>query len=323
MAGRMHCFLTGIYRQAELFKLPLEVVIVEWNPVSDLPGLAETLPKPSGGGFAKLRIITVPEEINAQYKSSAFMGVQQMTGKNVGIRRAKGQFVLCTNVDILFSDALMERIAQKDLSEGAYYRANRCDVPAEVTQIETEVARLEFCQQNVFKVFGLDPNRPKLMEPFLTRNRNKRVKTWVLNQLIGIASMLFKEINSAVDKLDLWACGDFTMMSKAAWMKIDGYAELDTYPAHVDSLGVASASAAGYKTSIFKPNQCAYHIDHGSGYETGTPEEIVSRMVNRQGPDYGMVYIAISRMLERKAPLKYNKPDWGWANETFVEKSFF
>ncbi len=36
-----------------------------------------------------------------------------MIAKNVGIRRARGAFILCTNIDILFSDALFRLLADR------------------------------------------------------------------------------------------------------------------------------------------------------------------------------------------------------------------
>jgi len=40
-----------------------------------------------------------------------------MIAKNVGIRRARGRFVLCTNVDLLFSDKMVRFLAFGRLDE--------------------------------------------------------------------------------------------------------------------------------------------------------------------------------------------------------------
>jgi hypothetical protein len=55
-----------------------------------------------------------------------------MIGKNVGIRRARGQFVLATNVDILFSDELAEYLASRRLERGRMYRSDRYDAMSDV-----------------------------------------------------------------------------------------------------------------------------------------------------------------------------------------------
>lgn len=319
MHRRMLAFLEGLYRQAALFPFSAEIVMVEWNPPADTPGLATVLPKPPKGTSLQLRVVTVPASIHQQYKSSAFLGLHQMIGKNVGIRRARGKFVLCTNVDILFSDALIQFFCQEKLDPKAIYRANRCDVPAQVAEMADAGERLVFCAKNVFQVFGLDASRPFLLGDMLTQNRDKPIKSWFLNLLAGVGQWVFQLDGYHVARLDLWACGDFTLMAKSGWEKIEGYAELDTYPAHIDSLAVASAVAAGMKQVVLPKQLCGYHIDHSSGYETGNPEEMIKRMEKRPGPDYGVVYIAMQRMLKRREPLRVNGADWGWEKEVFEE----
>ena len=41
----------------------------------------------------------------------------QMIAKNVGIRRAKGKFVLASNIDIFLDDELMKLISKRSLNE--------------------------------------------------------------------------------------------------------------------------------------------------------------------------------------------------------------
>ena len=55
-----------------------------------------------------------------------------MIAKNVGIRRARGQFILATNIDILFSDELAEYLATRRLEHGRMYRIDRHDAMSDV-----------------------------------------------------------------------------------------------------------------------------------------------------------------------------------------------
>ena len=48
-----------------------------------------------------------PSVLHRRLKYADRLPLFQMIAKNVGIRRAKGQFVLATNIDILFSDELI------------------------------------------------------------------------------------------------------------------------------------------------------------------------------------------------------------------------
>jgi hypothetical protein len=75
----------------------------------------------------------------------------QMIGKNVGIRRACGKFVLATNIDILFSNELMTFIKKK-LKEGTLYRVDRLDVPERLPPAKSFDEILYFCSKNFFRI---------------------------------------------------------------------------------------------------------------------------------------------------------------------------
>ena len=132
MKKRMLLFMNGLIHQCRKHNLPAELIMVEWNPPGDTPLLHEVLPKPEKDDPLRIRYIIVPEEIHAQYKRGKEIPLFQMTAKNVGIQRAKGKFICCTNVDLLFPDEMFEILAKQDLDPQNYYRANRCDVPDQI-----------------------------------------------------------------------------------------------------------------------------------------------------------------------------------------------
>ena len=129
MHKRMRIFVNGLIHQCNKFKLPCELIMVEWNPPADKPLLNEILPSPSMDDYLSIRYLIVPHELHAKLKIAEELPLFQMIAKNVGIRRAKAEFVLCTNVDLLFSDELFAELAKRKLEQGKYYRANRCDIP--------------------------------------------------------------------------------------------------------------------------------------------------------------------------------------------------
>src|SRR5215472_11823915 len=102
LLGRMQAFVNGWLNQARAHGLDSELIIVEWNPPPDRPRLAEALRWPEDFGPCVVRIIEVPAELHARYPHGNVLPLYQMIGKNVGIRRARGRFVLATNIDILF-----------------------------------------------------------------------------------------------------------------------------------------------------------------------------------------------------------------------------
>jgi hypothetical protein len=149
---RTQLFVSGLIAQSDRFKVPTELVLVEWNPPADRPRLAEVLEWPSNEGWCNVRIIEVPSEEHARFDYSDRLPLYQMIGKNVGIRRARGEFVVATNIDVLFSDDLMRFLAERRLKHGFVYRNDRIDVPAELDHHWPIERQLAFCSSSAIRV---------------------------------------------------------------------------------------------------------------------------------------------------------------------------
>src|SRR5439155_21222927 len=128
--ARMQLFVDGLAEQAGRFRLPVELVLVEWNPPTDRPPLAEALRWAPNEYFLP-RVITVPPDVHRTFPHADGLPLFQMIGKNVGIRRSSAPFVLATNIDILFSDELFAFFGT-GLRPNAMYRVDRYDVLAEL-----------------------------------------------------------------------------------------------------------------------------------------------------------------------------------------------
>ena len=152
---RTQLFIDGLIEQATRFELPTELVLVEWNPPADRPRLADVLRWPASE-WCDVRIIEVPHELHSTLEHSDRLPLFQMIGKNVGIRRARGAFVLATNIDILFSDALLDMLASQTLEHDRVYRADRVDVPAEIDPAWTLDEQLEFCRDHAVRANKYD-----------------------------------------------------------------------------------------------------------------------------------------------------------------------
>src|SRR3984893_1923253 len=122
LLGRMQIFVSGWIAQSQRHNLPSELIIVEWNPPSDRPRLRDALRWPESFGPCHVRFIEVSEEMHRRYTHSEGLPLYQMIAKNVGIRRARGQFILATNIDVLFSDELVAFLASHSLQPGRMYR---------------------------------------------------------------------------------------------------------------------------------------------------------------------------------------------------------
>jgi hypothetical protein len=182
---RTQLFVDGLVAQADRFRLPTELVLVEWNPPGDRPGLADVLEWPEGDGFCTVRIVQVPNELHAQLDHADRLPLFQMIAKNVGIRRARGQFVVATNIDILLSDELMAFIASRQLRRGFVYRADRYDVPAEIDRSWPIGEQLEFCERAAIRVNRRDGTLDLRTGDFYRIYPDSNPIAWLRNSTAG------------------------------------------------------------------------------------------------------------------------------------------
>jgi len=319
---RMRLFVAGLIAQANRHRLPVELIIVEWNPPEDQPLLKHILPRPESGDFLTLRYLIVPTAIHNQYKRSSEISLFQMIAKNVGIRRAKGPFVLCTNIDILFSDELFEILAAQDLRSDTFYRANRCDVPDLIDPAWDLSQQLAWCDKNIIRRLGRD-KRFKNINLEMAGFRDAPYSTkWVLDKAAWFLNFFLSEERRKYYQADCYACGDFTLMSKKAWLDIQGYLELDLHALHVDTLAILSVLALGFRQHVFPLKACAYHIDHPGGWETMTAREKIRFLEEKPGIDYGLVYDLGQDVLKSRLPYNLNRDYWGYSNLVLAEHSF-
>lgn len=151
LTRRMQHFVDGFVAQCKRHHLRAELIIVEWNPPEDRKPLAEELKWPEHLGPCEIRIITVPPEIHRTFRHHEKLPLFQMIAKNVGIRRARGKFILATNIDILFSDEVV-RLMRDSLRSGRLYRAPRCDVPQAVPLSPSFDDVLTYCDREMFRI---------------------------------------------------------------------------------------------------------------------------------------------------------------------------
>ena len=152
LTRRMQTFVNALIAQCRRHQVPAELVIVEWNPPVDRPKLIDALVWPRDLGPCSVRIIEVPPEVHARYKYAASLPLYQFIAKNVGLRRARGEFILATNIDILLNDELMTFIAQRRLEKGRMYRIDRHDVETFVPVDAPVEEMLEYCSTHLLRV---------------------------------------------------------------------------------------------------------------------------------------------------------------------------
>ncbi|MBL1280252.1 MAG: hypothetical protein COA33_008280 [Fluviicola sp.] len=315
---RMMIFYKGLIHQCNKFKLHCELIVVDWNSPDQNELLNKILPPVSESDYLSVRYIIVPPEIHNKFRFSEDLNLYQMIAKNVGIRRAKADFVLCTNIDLLFSDALFEELAKKRLENGKFYRANRCDIPATINEHDSVENQLKFCEENVLKRLGKIPHFTVIYDEkgvlfkYSVFNSFLRFLTWIKTKTISSDEVKLRSMDSD-------ACGDFTMMSKLDWKRIDGYLELEMYSLHIDTMALYALIAQGIEQVIYPREMCSFHIAHEDGWEPGNAIEQLRFYNKRPSLDWWVVEAAGRQIVYDKSKFDMNTEDWGLNNSKLEE----
>jgi hypothetical protein len=157
---RMQTFATSFINQCKRHDLRAELILVEWNPPADRPRLAEALRWPADPSPCEVRIIEVHEALHRRFAHAEALPLFQMIGKNVGIRRARGRYILATNIDILFNDELMRFLKEGRLEAGKIYRIDRTDVEANVPVDAPVEEQLDYCRSHHLRVNSIHGTFP-------------------------------------------------------------------------------------------------------------------------------------------------------------------
>ena len=149
---RMQIFIDLLISQCNRHKLESELIIVEWNPPSNREKLAQVLSWPQHNVYCDVRIIEVPPELHQKFDYSGSLPLFQMIAKNAGIRRARGEYILLTNIDIIYSNEIISFFASRCLQKNKMYRVNRYDICSDIPQNKDVEKQLVFCKNNLIRV---------------------------------------------------------------------------------------------------------------------------------------------------------------------------
>lgn len=324
---RMQICINNFIEQCRINDLDAELIIVEWNPPLDRPKLKEVLSWPKKKGPCSVRIIEVPPHLHATYANSDRLRLFQMIAKNVGIRRARGEFVLATNCDILFSPELIHFFTQKKLVDNKMYRVDRYDVNPDIPIESSAADQIRFCMQNVTRINTKNGT-------FTQENMSDSKKLiWKITQT-GISTwrtvkkIMKPKKDGCQYPLHTHACGDFTLMTKRDWLKIRGYPEFPVCSMHIDTLLCYMAHYSGFSEVILPPPNLVYHIDHESGWST---EKEKRRVFTENLIKKGIPSLELSQVLEwicfmqkSNKPIIFNNGDsWGLGEIPLPEEQVY
>lgn len=245
---RTQRFIDNIGRQARLFSLNTEIIIVEWNPPQSNKKLQEVLTNRCKNTCCDARIITVGNEIHKTFPNSDEIQLFQMIAKNVGIRRATGSFVLATNIDIILSNDLYKEISRHRLKKNRMYRVDRYDVDRGVLDVGPLDEQLVFCENNIIGAY---------LRNQTIKDGDRCIRSYN-HGFLSRRNALF----SRNKKLHTNACGDFTLMSKDKWFSLKGYPELPLRAFKIDGLLCYKAHYSGVREKLIGYPNIVFHIDH-------------------------------------------------------------
>lgn len=325
LLNRLHLFVHGLAAQCDRHEIDAELVLVEWNPPADRPRLADAIDWPRST-HCRVRIIEVPSQLHAQLRYGDRLPLFQMIGKNVGLRRARGEFVLATNVDILFSDEVMTFIADRRLRAGVVYRVDRYDVTADIPSGLPVDEQLRMCAERVIRINALDTTRD------LITGDTYRIfwpPWWVTVAIKSVLAPMRREITRSNTlawerarlRLHTNASGDFTLIDAEGWKRVMGYPEIKSYSMHLDGLLLYQAHHAGLR-EVDLPYRI-YHLEHTSGFKPDDEglSALNDRLARESIPQvsYPQFKSWAIEMHRRRAPLLFNGDDWGFASEDLPE----
>lgn len=311
---RTQFFVAGLAEQSKRHNLDCELVIVEWNPPSGRKRLADAIewPKDPGSSF-DVRIIEVPPRIHDRFDYADRIPLFQMIAKNAGIRRARGRFILATNVDVIFSEEMVGFFASGRLAPGHMYRVDRYDVRADVPEGVPIQQQLAYCGKNVIRINRRYRTRSLRNDP--VRQPQERASVLV--------RMRIKQLLRGEDRLlHTNACGDFTLMAREHWLELRGYPEFPVRAFKLDGLLCYAAHYAGARETVLRGPLRVYHVEHPPRSD-GALLALSER--GRGAPPAPQIgreqYEAwTTQMRLERRPFIFNKDDgWGLADEGLPE----
>ncbi len=319
--GRLQLSVQWLAHLTQKYQLQTELVLVNYNPVPERAGLHTSIQWPAERDYLRINMITVPEAVHLHFvqpKVRKTVPLFEFIAKNVGIRRAKGRFILCSNADILFSETFIAFLATQQLEKGVLYRCDRFDFSLHEKDRQTPGFPLDQLEHRlragVFKFF-LQGGNYTLRFP-----RALSIRVAVLRGYNGLRRRFYSLVRRISPKISatffLFEChchasGDMALLDRDSWHRLRGYLEDTWISTHTDSLHVVSARVSGI--SIVVLPYPVYHQHHERRYRFDRRDPDVDRMFQRLLND-------VQTMLHSGKAMLNAGDDWGMPDQALEEQ---
>jgi len=296
-------------------KLPVEILVVNYNPIKENKDLREIIKWPDEDDYLSINMVEVPVEIHEVFHDKKIrkeVPLYEYIAKNVGIRRAVGEYILVINPDIILHPEFFRFVQKQKLKKTFYYRSDRYDYvqPRENGQIDKEMFNL--INKNVFQLTlkhrKYDINGASYLKLITYRLKNK-FNIWKENRILQFENIANRHsipvVYDKISRIFHTNCsGDFMLMHRENWFRLKGTPENTYLALHADSIFIVQAAVSGLKEKVL--SWPIYHKKHERRYDAQKDNEF---------PEYKVMFKKFindsERMLELKKPIIYNTDDWG------------
>jgi hypothetical protein len=315
--SRVQRFVKVLWGFLKSRPLEVEFILVEWNPPIDREGFSHALHWPPLPGRLIARVIQVPNRIHQQLPNSERILLFEYFAKNVGIRRATGEFILVTNPDVLFTEELMAYLASKELHQSRFYRIDRYDFRGSPPPALDPQGTLSAAKKNIYQVHvRLDKHRKSTIP---IRGLRKWFALWSENwpgsynsngygRVPGNLAVPLNDNQEPYGGIHTNASGDFLLASSNNWKKIRGFPEFTDTFTHLDSYACHQLKALGLEQTLLLPPCMLLHEDHPRDEQKTRP---------MGSPDIWQHDLQAIR--DRRMGPAVNSEDWGFAREDLLE----
>ena len=269
---RAQIFFNAFIAFARRHALHCELVVVEWNPVAGAPRFRELLSWPKSLGPVTVRFIDVPAAVHDRLPNAQQVPFMNTRARNVGVRRARGTYILVTGADVVPNRNLMQVLAGGSFSERAFYRIDRRDLSRDLPARWPPLWQLALCRWQdvtVHTYYGSIRERRQwhpLAWPETRRRHEAVLQEYQRHRdyptYLGPTDAFGEDrLIIPADGLHRNGSGEFFLMHRDRWHELRGYTELPTR-GHGDSLMCWTAASAGLDQVILSPPARLFHQPH-------------------------------------------------------------
>ena len=281
------------------YNLLTELIIVDYNPPSDRKKLCEEINIRTSGSL-KLRFIIVPKEFHLKKYEGNKIPLLEYIAKNIGIRRASGEWILVGNPDIIFSEKMIKYLSEQNLNKESFYRVHRSDILINYFDPSKKPEDiLDMCKKSVKKILV---NNTVVYSSFYYWFKDV-IKTKNLGVILRNPLYYYLFYKTPKD-IHEYAAGDFLLTHRENWKKVHGYDETPL-SSFMDSYILHEFIILGLEQEILP--YPIFHIDHEVG-KAGRPEVSIKKYEDD-----------VKNMSETKKSYRQPNDNWGSPEEKFKE----